>query len=84
MALYLISYDLNKPEKDYPKLWEALKEIGAKKVLYSQWAVSRVNTTSAGLRDYIWKFMDSNDRLLVADITDRYAGYNLMTKLNEL
>ena len=84
MALYLISYDLNKPEKDYPKLWEALRQIGAKKVLYSQWITRRTDTDSEKLAGYIWQFMDSDDRLLVADLSSGAYGYNLMTKFDSV
>ena len=41
---YLISYDLMKPGKNYDALWAALKEIGAKRVLESEWLVKRINT----------------------------------------
>ena len=36
MALYLVSYNLNKPEQDYPELVDYLYLIGARKVLDSE------------------------------------------------
>jgi hypothetical protein len=39
MALYLVSYDLNQPEQNYPELVEYLRLIGARKVLQSEWLV---------------------------------------------
>lgn len=83
MALYLISYDLNRPEQNYPELITALRNLGAQRALYSQWAVQRTGTTPQGLRDYVWQFMDANDRLLVADMTSGgYAWYNLMVNID--
>ena len=82
---YVISYDLISPGKDYQKLWDALSDIGAQRILLSQWAVRRTNTSAKNLRDYIWQFMDANDRLLVMDSeSSDWAGINLMTKLSAL
>lgn len=60
--LYLISYDLIKPGKDYAALIDELKKLGAKRILLSQWVVRRGNTTAEALRDYFRSFIDSNDR----------------------
>lgn len=83
---YLISYDLQRPEKDYPKLIEELRRLGAQKVLYSQWVANRANTTCVGLRDHLRGFMDSNDRLLVSTLEGSadWAGWNLMAKINDI
>lgn len=35
--LFLISYDLNDPGQNYPRVHAALQAFGAKPVLYSQW-----------------------------------------------
>ena len=40
MALYLISYDLLKPGKNYDPLLDALTQQGAKRVLLSQWILN--------------------------------------------
>lgn len=80
---YLISYDLNAPNRDYQTLWNALGRMEAQRVLLSQWIVRRVGTTSADLRDRLWTFMDSNDRLLVVSLDNSdWAGRNLMTNPN--
>ena len=40
MALYLISYDIDeKDEFEYEFLWKRLKEIGAVRILKSEWAL---------------------------------------------
>jgi hypothetical protein len=84
---YEISYDLNKPETafDYKRLYKELNELGAKKILYSQWVVHRTGTSAANLRDYLWKFMDGNDRLMVVCLNSSdWAGMNLMNDPNTM
>ncbi len=64
--LYLFSYDKIK-DRNYQPLWNALKEIGAHKSLYSLWLIES-NTTAEKIRNYLMQFMDSNDRWIVAEI----------------
>jgi hypothetical protein len=66
--LFSISYDLLKPGKDYTALYARLRTLGAKRVLYSQWML-KSHLTAVQLRDDIKAFIDSNDRLLVIDVT---------------
>lgn len=83
--LYVISYDLNSPGQNYQPLWDAIAEIGGQRILQSQWVVNRINTTATGLRDYLWKFMDANDILLVNALGGtEWAGYNLIVDPNTL
>lgn len=77
---YLVSYDLMAPGKDYKPLWKALADISAVRVLDSEWAVTRYNTTPLKLAEYIAQFMDTNDRLLVTEMPDNYAFMNLIDK----
>ena len=82
---YLISYDLNTPGKNYQALWDAIAGLSAQRVLLSQWITRRSNTSAQGLRDYLWAFMDANDRLLVVcmDSAD-WASMNTMVNPNTL
>ena len=82
---YVLSYDLISPGQNYQRLWDELASFGAKRVLQSQWVFSRVHTTAAGLRDPFRQFVDSNNRLLVTclDSSD-WAGWNLLTRINEI
>lgn len=66
--LYLVSYDLLKPGKDYDSLWQALGQLYATRILESEWLlVSQSDATS------IWRalerYVDTNDRLWVAEVT---------------
>jgi hypothetical protein len=77
---YLISYDLRTPGKDYQPLWKALNDVGAVRVLESQWSVYHPNTTPMLLAQYCAAHMDNNDRLLVTEMPDNYAFMNLKAK----
>jgi hypothetical protein len=70
MALYLISYDINeKSEFEYGPLWQELREMGAKKILYSEWVITGETGTAHQIYDQIAPLTSINDRLLVQEIT---------------
>ena len=82
---YVISYDLNTPGKDYKTLIQVLERLGAKRVLYSQWAVRWNNTTAAAIRDYVRQCIDAGDRVLVMCVDNAdWASWNAMTDLNTI
>ena len=71
-TLYLISYDLRRPSKNYNAVERAILRIdkNAEKVLRSQWVVD-VDDDEMELEDIctrLWRAMDSNDRLLVVGL----------------
>jgi hypothetical protein len=70
MALYLISYDINEKDAfEYEGLWARLRELGAVKILYSEWAITDdVGKAGAIYRDIAPK-TQKKDRLLVQEIT---------------
>jgi hypothetical protein len=75
MARYLVTYDLKNPGKDYPALTKELERFGARRVLRSSWVVEN-DATAENMRDHFWKFLDSNDRLLVVDFTNMHWASN--------
>ena len=77
MGRYLVSYDLDKPGQDYPRIISELERLGGIKILYSEWIV-RVSWTAAELRDHLRNFIDSNDMLLVVALTGEAAWTTLM------
>ena len=81
--IHIISYDLRQPDRDYETLWKALSEIGARRVLQSVWAVKSNGKTPAKLRDQLKRYIDENDRLLVAEV-DGWATRSAMSDMNEL
>ena len=82
---YLISYDLRNPGQNYEKLIEAIKVLGGRSVLKSQWCLRHNNTSAKRLRDHFWGFMDPNDRLLVVGIdNDDWSGKNLINRISNM
>ena len=80
---HVISYDLLAPGRDYTTLTNELRELRAQRILLSQWVVRRINTDAANLRDYLRRFIDSNDRILVTCLdSNDWAGWNLMVDPN--
>jgi CRISPR-associated endonuclease Cas2 len=77
---FLVTYDLKRPGQNYQPLWDALVKLGAKRVLESVWYLRGNSYTAAQLREYLWTFMDQNDRLLVVRFDD-WAGYNVMNDI---
>jgi hypothetical protein len=81
VALHLVNYDLDKPGQSYQTLIKRLTEIGARRVLLSTWMVQG-NYTAIDLRDDLRKYIDANDRLLIADTTNgQFAWHNLLTDI---
>lgn len=76
MAVYLVSYDLDKPGQDYPRLITELERLGAVRILYSEW-IFRSTSSAEQIRDWLW-FIDSNDMLLVVALTGEAASTGLM------
>jgi len=68
MSLYFVTYEL-RDERDYPQIIEELENLGAKRVLNSQWCLKQENTTAKELRDHLVKFIDNDDGLIVNQST---------------
>lgn len=62
---YIIMYDLRKPGRDYNSLYNAIKSYMIwGKITESTWAVVS-DSNSSSIRDYLIKYIDTNDRLMV-------------------
>jgi CRISPR/Cas system-associated endoribonuclease Cas2 len=86
MAVFLISYDLRKPDFDYDFLYDALSEIGAKHVQDSVWGVN-TDDSAATIFNNLWQHMhNERDRLFVVsfDSSADFKAINSMTKLKNL
>jgi hypothetical protein len=87
MSVFLISYDLRKPDFDYEPLYGALDEIRAKRVQDSVWGVRSADSASQ-VFDYLWQHMHSaRDRLFVVpfDYGDKnYKGKNSINMLKSI
>lgn len=70
IQLYLITYDLNKPEQHYNALYTAIKSTGHWcHGMQNTWFVKSSHTASA-IRDHLKQHIDSNDKLFVAQVGD--------------
>lgn len=83
MALYFVEYDLRAPGRNYQPLYDSLEALGAKRILESLWGLSHANTTCVLLRDHLKPKIDSNDRLIVAKVSD-WASLRSMTDINKI
>jgi hypothetical protein len=73
----LISYDLQTPGKDYTKLWEYLRSYSTRaKPLESVWLI-KTDKTAKEIKKLIRdNYVDSNDKILVIDVTGAAASWN--------
>lgn len=83
MGVYIISYDLRKPDFDYDPLYGALDEIKAKHLQDSVWGV-RTGSSAKVVFDYLWQHMhNAKDRLFVIPF-DNEADYKSRNAMNLL
>lgn len=78
MKTILVSYDLRAPGKDYNRLWEHLRSYGDYiKPLESFWFL-RTLYSAKDVKNKVRQYIDTNDRLMVIDVTgDAAAWYGL-------
>ncbi|WP_193452110.1 hypothetical protein [Pseudomonas nitroreducens] len=69
MALYFLEYDLRK-QRNYEKLYAELQRLGAVRILKSLWCFKYQTASSVALRDHFRNFIDSDDGLIVAEVSD--------------
>lgn len=75
MAVYLISYDLNKSGKNYDGLYEAIKSFGDwYHAMDSAWFITSSKPVK-DISDTLQQKIDSDDFILVNRITSEYYGY---------
>ena len=77
--IYLISYDLNGKDDDYPTLWGALRSDGAIRILFSEWLMSS-NESALQVANRYARHLDANDRLFVSEVTQNCAYLNLQNQ----
>lgn len=84
MSLYLVSCDLShqKDLGDYEGLMGELKNLGAKQVLLSQWALGS-KSSAVELRDHLKPFVHSDDRLVVCTMGS-WAAWRAMSNMNDV
>lgn len=67
MSVYLVSYDLHNPNRNYNSLIQAIQSYGVNNyyhILKSQYLVS-TSQNSIEIRDFLKRHLDNNDEILV-------------------
>lgn len=68
MKVYLISYDLSKPEQDYEGLISAIEELdSAIRIQKSVWLVD-TNLDEKEIFRRLYRYIDSNDRIFICPL----------------
>ena len=80
MALYFLDYDLRR-QRNYQALYDELARFNAVRMLESSWCFNRSNTSAVNLRDHFKKFIDSDDGLVVGEVTN-WATYKVLKTPN--
>jgi CRISPR/Cas system-associated endoribonuclease Cas2 len=83
--IVLITYDLNKPGKDYSDLYNAIKAISNDWLhqLTSVWLV-QTELQPQQIYERLESCIDKNDELFIVRITSNWFGYLSQTALNWL
>lgn len=74
---YLVSYDLDKPGRDYSRLVHEIARIGGVRILYAGWLI-KCGISGVRLRDHLSNFIDADDRLVVLGLSGEAAWTKLM------
>lgn len=64
-------------------MYDELAKFKAVRILESLWCFKRDNTSAKGLRDHFRQFIDSDDGLIVAQVSD-WASIGTTGNPNEL
>lgn len=76
--IYMISYDLNKKDKDYEGVFQAIKDASTGvyiKVLLSVWLIKSNYKSATDVCNKIKPYLDDNDYILVNQVTDNRQGW---------
>ena len=75
MAVFTISYDLNKQGQNYEAIWAELKRTEYNHIMDSTWLISTSENVSQ-IQDRVKKHLDANDRLLISKLNrGEYNGW---------
>jgi hypothetical protein len=75
VAVYMVTYDLRTPGKDYAPVHEYLKQFAYCKDLESFWLID-TKLSTANVRDGLKQHVDANDKVFVARLHRDWASLN--------
>lgn len=74
MPVLLVTYDLNRPGKDYSNLLSAIKKFSWARLSESSYAVA-TSLSPQAVFDRLRPYLDTNDHLYVINLVRPYAGF---------
>jgi CRISPR/Cas system-associated endoribonuclease Cas2 len=77
MAIYIVTYDLNTPGKDYKDLLAAIRKYTDCHALESAFFVDSAQTAK-DIRDSLMKLIDANDSLYVMELQGEWGANRQM------
>ncbi|EST11119.1 SinR family protein [Sporolactobacillus laevolacticus] len=78
MASYLVTYDLDSNDADYPDLFRAIESIGPNRhIQKSVWIVKSSSMSSSQVRDFLIKTVHADDSLIVVTVGSNWAAFNI-------
>ena len=86
MAIFIISYDLRKPDFDYKPLYDALDTFKAKRIQDSVWGINTASSANVVYKYLRQHIHNEEDRLFVVtfDKTQDYQAFNSIIKLADI
>ncbi|MFA6986339.1 MAG: hypothetical protein WC213_09040 [Arenimonas sp.] len=84
MSIYLVTYDLKQPGRNYAPVFEYLKKFTYCKGMESVWLLD-TTTSATALRDALNTLVDGNDRVFVARLQGEWGSlrYDCAAWLND-
>ena len=82
MAVYLVSYDLRNPGRNYAPLWARLVDWKAQRALESLWLMDTA-ASAVTIRDDLKQYIDLNDRILITKLAGETAWTTLQAGASE-
>lgn len=75
MGVYLVTYDLRQPGRNYEPLYQELRSYTHCHELESVWLIDTTQRASA-IREGLRAKIDANDALFVAELREHWASRN--------
>ncbi len=83
MNKHIVTYDLCKPNRDYDSIIGAIEAYSDNcRLTESCWLISTYDTAKE-VRDYLMKFIDSDDKLAVIKLGDDWATIRIDKKATD-
>ena len=75
MARYMISYDLNSPTNNRKSVEDAIESLGTWCKYLTTTYLVKTSYSKASVQDICTKHLDSNDKMIICEITGSVNGW---------